>query len=169
MPKEDSKRVITFANTEDYISFRSVWCGGSGLYNYIQEHIHVAATYIQVVCFLCRHHVYKKNGSMDVDLKEVGPRFEMKCMLPTRPLNRLIKPTVQVLRLGTQVSCIFSMLIHVFCLSGFFYIWVAGLPYYSLSWHALHNVYICVHGVWWFVHAHNRHCCSMIHPNPVAV
>jgi U3 small nucleolar ribonucleoprotein protein IMP4 len=48
VPKTDSKRVITFANREDYISFR--------------------------------HHVYKKSGAKDVELKEVGPRFEMKCM-----------------------------------------------------------------------------------------
>jgi U3 small nucleolar ribonucleoprotein protein IMP4 len=46
VPKTDSKRVITFANREDYISFR--------------------------------HHVYKKSGAKDVELKEVGPRFEMK-------------------------------------------------------------------------------------------
>lgn len=38
--------MVTFSNTEDYISFR--------------------------------HHVYKKNGPKDVDLKEVGPRFEMR-------------------------------------------------------------------------------------------
>eukprot|EP00741_Cyanophora_paradoxa_P015078 tig00020848_g14549.t1 len=46
VPKEDSKRVITFANTDDYISFR--------------------------------HHTYDKKGQKQVDLKEVGPRFEMK-------------------------------------------------------------------------------------------
>ncbi|XP_064632681.1 U3 small nucleolar ribonucleoprotein protein IMP4-like [Lineus longissimus] len=47
VPKEDSKRVITFANDEDYISFR--------------------------------HHVYKKTeNGRDVELTEVGPRFEMK-------------------------------------------------------------------------------------------
>ncbi|KAK3101303.1 hypothetical protein FSP39_002538 [Pinctada imbricata] len=47
VPKEDSKRVITFANDEDFISFR--------------------------------HHVYKKTeGGKDIDLSEVGPRFEMK-------------------------------------------------------------------------------------------
>lgn len=46
MPKPDSKRVITFANHEDYISFR--------------------------------HHVYKKSGHKDVELKEVGPRFELR-------------------------------------------------------------------------------------------
>jgi U3 small nucleolar ribonucleoprotein protein IMP4 len=45
VPKEDSKRIITFANNEDYISFR--------------------------------HHLYKSNGP-DVELKEVGPRFELK-------------------------------------------------------------------------------------------
>ncbi|XP_060108524.1 U3 small nucleolar ribonucleoprotein protein IMP4 [Heteronotia binoei] len=46
VPKEDSKRVITFANQEDYISFR--------------------------------HHVYKKTDHRNVELTEVGPRFEMK-------------------------------------------------------------------------------------------
>jgi U3 small nucleolar ribonucleoprotein protein IMP4 len=46
VPKADSKRVVTFANSEDYISFR--------------------------------HHVYKKSGLKDIDLKEVGPRFEMR-------------------------------------------------------------------------------------------
>merc|ERR1712086_261294 len=45
VPKEDSKRVMTFANENDYICFR--------------------------------HHVYTQNGK-DVDLREVGPRFEMK-------------------------------------------------------------------------------------------
>ena len=43
-PRSDSKRVVTFANTDDNISFR--------------------------------HHVYTKTGR-EVELKEVGPRFEM--------------------------------------------------------------------------------------------
>nr|XP_056705858.1 U3 small nucleolar ribonucleoprotein protein IMP4 [Euleptes europaea] len=46
VPKDDSKRVITFANQDDYISFR--------------------------------HHVYKKTDHRNVELTEVGPRFEMK-------------------------------------------------------------------------------------------
>ncbi|XP_030856046.1 U3 small nucleolar ribonucleoprotein protein IMP4 [Strongylocentrotus purpuratus] len=46
VPKEDSKRVITFANDDDSISFR--------------------------------HHTYKKVDHKNVDLIEVGPRFEMK-------------------------------------------------------------------------------------------
>merc|ERR1712137_194072 len=45
VPKDESKRVITFANDNDFISFR--------------------------------HHVYEKEGR-DVELEEVGPRFEMK-------------------------------------------------------------------------------------------
>ncbi|KAF8665813.1 hypothetical protein AX16_000256 [Volvariella volvacea WC 439] len=45
VPKEDSKRVMTFANENDYISFR--------------------------------HHVFVKYGKQ-VQLAEVGPRFEMK-------------------------------------------------------------------------------------------
>ncbi|XP_076756335.1 U3 small nucleolar ribonucleoprotein IMP4 [Xylocopa sonorina] len=46
VPKEDSKRVITFANHDDYISFR--------------------------------HHTYKKLHGKDVELTEVGPRFQLK-------------------------------------------------------------------------------------------
>jgi U3 small nucleolar ribonucleoprotein protein IMP4 len=47
VPKPDSKRIITFANRDDYISFR--------------------------------HHVYEKpGGPKSIDLKEVGPRFEMR-------------------------------------------------------------------------------------------
>lgn len=45
VPKEDSKRVMTFANDDDFISFR--------------------------------HHVFVKTGRQ-VQLAEVGPRFEMK-------------------------------------------------------------------------------------------
>ncbi|XP_069759077.1 U3 small nucleolar ribonucleoprotein protein IMP4 [Narcine bancroftii] len=46
VPREDSKRVVTFANQDDYISFR--------------------------------HHVYKKIDYKNIELTEVGPRFEMK-------------------------------------------------------------------------------------------
>lgn len=48
VPKEDSKRVISFTNEDDYIMFR--------------------------------HHVYKKSteNKNDIDLTEVGPRFDMK-------------------------------------------------------------------------------------------
>jgi U3 small nucleolar ribonucleoprotein protein IMP4 len=47
-PKEDAKRVMTFANEDDFISFR--------------------------------HHVFIKNSHKDVQLAEVGPRFEAKRM-----------------------------------------------------------------------------------------
>ncbi|XP_035740351.1 U3 small nucleolar ribonucleoprotein protein IMP4-like [Vespa mandarinia] len=46
VPKEDSKRVITFANHDDYICFR--------------------------------HHTYKKVNGKDIELKEIGPRFQLK-------------------------------------------------------------------------------------------
>ncbi|KAF9966515.1 snoRNA-binding rRNA-processing protein imp4, partial [Mortierella alpina] len=46
VPKEDSKRVMTFSNDNDFISFR--------------------------------HHVFVKTSHKDVQLAEVGPRFEMK-------------------------------------------------------------------------------------------
>ncbi|GAB6029181.1 snoRNA-binding rRNA-processing protein imp4 [Chamberlinius hualienensis] len=45
VPKEDSKRIVTFSNSDDYISFR--------------------------------HHVYKR-VEREIELSEVGPRFEMK-------------------------------------------------------------------------------------------
>ncbi|CAB3227419.1 unnamed protein product [Arctia plantaginis] len=45
VPKADSKRVITFANHDDYICFRQ--------------------------------HTYKKAGK-DIELSEIGPRFQMK-------------------------------------------------------------------------------------------
>lgn len=46
VPKEESKRVITFANHDDYISFR--------------------------------HHTYTKSKGKQIELSEVGPRFQMK-------------------------------------------------------------------------------------------
>jgi len=49
VPKEESHRVITFANQDDYISFR--------------------------------HHTYKKVDGKQIELTEVGPRFEMKLYL----------------------------------------------------------------------------------------
>ena len=46
VPKEESKRVMTFSNQDDFISYR--------------------------------HHVYQKITAKDVQLAEVGPRFELK-------------------------------------------------------------------------------------------
>ncbi|XP_058800815.1 U3 small nucleolar ribonucleoprotein protein IMP4 [Phymastichus coffea] len=46
VPKEDSKRVITFANHDDYIVFR--------------------------------HHTYKKIHGKDIEMTEIGPRFQLK-------------------------------------------------------------------------------------------
>jgi len=47
VPKEDSKRVITFANHDDFISFR-------------------------------HHNIKKVEGGKDIELKEVGPRFQLR-------------------------------------------------------------------------------------------
>ena len=64
VPKEDSKRVMTFSNEDDFISFRS-------------------ASYCYLVLRACpyvvtgRHHVFVKLPH-SVQLAEVGPRFEMK-------------------------------------------------------------------------------------------
>nr|ACO12572.1 U3 small nucleolar ribonucleoprotein protein IMP4 [Lepeophtheirus salmonis] len=46
VPKEDSKRAMTFANHDDYISFR--------------------------------HHTYKKGDGKNIELSEVGPRFQLR-------------------------------------------------------------------------------------------
>ncbi|CAD6197165.1 unnamed protein product [Caenorhabditis auriculariae] len=46
VPKPESKRVITFANTDDYLSFR--------------------------------HHTYKTDTKGEIELSEVGPRFELR-------------------------------------------------------------------------------------------
>jgi len=46
VPKEDSKRVMTFSNRDDFVSFR--------------------------------HHVFVKIPPKQVQLAEVGPRFDMK-------------------------------------------------------------------------------------------
>ncbi|GAU20893.1 hypothetical protein TSUD_120850 [Trifolium subterraneum] len=47
VPKPDTKRIVTFANKSDYISFR--------------------------------HHIYEKQGGpKSVQLKEIGPRFELR-------------------------------------------------------------------------------------------
>ena len=72
VPKEESKRVITFANKEDYISFRLDWIDRKSAWITVQLPMH---------WFTDRHHVYKKGEGKEIDLKEVGPRFEMKCEL----------------------------------------------------------------------------------------
>ncbi|KAK4841358.1 hypothetical protein QYF36_003207 [Acer negundo] len=47
VPKLDTKRIITFTNQSDYISFR--------------------------------HHIYEKSGGpKSIELKEIGPRFELR-------------------------------------------------------------------------------------------
>lgn len=47
VPKPDTKRILTFANQSDYVSFR--------------------------------HHLYEKRGGpKSIELKEIGPRFEMR-------------------------------------------------------------------------------------------
>jgi len=46
VPKPDSKRVVTFANTEDFISFRQ--------------------------------HIYRKGEGGEIELTELGPRFELR-------------------------------------------------------------------------------------------
>jgi U3 small nucleolar ribonucleoprotein protein IMP4 len=69
-PKEDARRVMTFANEDDFISFR--------------------------------HHVFVKNSHKDVQLAEVGPRFEAKRKsIPIRHTNWSDPFTAYEIRLGT--------------------------------------------------------------------
>uniref|UniRef100_A0A914ZV59 Brix domain-containing protein n=1 Tax=Parascaris univalens TaxID=6257 RepID=A0A914ZV59_PARUN len=46
VPKPESRRIITFSNEEDFVSFR--------------------------------HHTYSKGENGEIELTEVGPRFEMR-------------------------------------------------------------------------------------------
>lgn len=62
VPKEDSKRVMTFSNEDDFISFRYVVTPGRIVYLLIPS---------------TSHHVFVKIPRQ-VQLAEVGPRFEMK-------------------------------------------------------------------------------------------
>ena len=65
VPKEDSKRVMTFANEDDFISFR--WA------------LKVLPDNSRPDSPLDRHHVFVKIPG-DIQLAEVGPRFQMKRM-----------------------------------------------------------------------------------------
>ena len=73
VPKEDSKRVMTFSNEDDFISFRCVKSAPVGL---------------ELNCG-CRHHVFVKIPPKQVQLAEVGPRFEMKRTLCPATRTRL--------------------------------------------------------------------------------
>ena len=72
-PKEDSKRVMTFANENDFISFRLVSSGP-----HADRSRQGSAS----------HHVFVKIPR-SVQLAEVGPRFEMK-----RVSARLTRPAI---------------------------------------------------------------------------
>ncbi|KAJ0038844.1 hypothetical protein Pint_23824 [Pistacia integerrima] len=64
VPKPDTKRIITFANQSDYVSFRLV-CSS------IFQKLFVLTVFW--------HHIYEKpGGPKSVVLKEIGPRFELR-------------------------------------------------------------------------------------------
>jgi len=63
VPKEDNKRVMTFSNKDDFVSFRCV-------------PYHVCLW--PCVSLVARHHVFVKIPPKQVQLAEVGPRFDMK-------------------------------------------------------------------------------------------
>ncbi|KAL0626424.1 U3 small nucleolar ribonucleoprotein IMP4 [Plecturocebus cupreus] len=74
VPKDDSHRVITFANQDDYISFRWV----HGPCPRCPYPVYPVLLAIDPQLFPPRHHVYKKTDHRNVELTEVGPRFELK-------------------------------------------------------------------------------------------
>lgn len=76
VPKEDSKRVMTFANDGDFISFRC-------------DHNCCVPLWLTAT----RHHVFVKTSHKEVQLAEVGPRFEMK-----RKLDLSLTSVAHVLR-----------------------------------------------------------------------
>ena len=67
VPKEDSKRVMTFSNRDDFVSFR---CVLSQMCLWVQRSL------------VTRHHVFVKTPPKQVQLAEVGPRFDMKRRSP---------------------------------------------------------------------------------------
>lgn len=78
VPRDDSKRVITFANESDQISFRYflvfLYC-----YTFIVgSRYSLVPRLTQSTTFLSTsHHNYTKAGKA-IELAEIGPRFEMK-------------------------------------------------------------------------------------------
>lgn len=90
VPKDDAKRVMTFANDNDFISFRSVLNGKGGRGGSDVGCCDRSADSI-------RHHVFAKTSHKDVQLAEVGPRFEAKrkCFdhLATYSASRLVLPS----------------------------------------------------------------------------
>lgn len=40
---------------------------------------HFSSSLSLCILYLCRHHTYKKTDQKNIELTEVGPRFEMKC------------------------------------------------------------------------------------------
>jgi len=82
VPKEDSKRVMTFANEDDFISFR---CVPPSLPAFPRNaHLPLTRPVRLPWLFLpfhfppARHHVFVKNSHREVQLAEVGPRFQMR-------------------------------------------------------------------------------------------
>ncbi|XP_043430266.1 U3 small nucleolar ribonucleoprotein protein IMP4 isoform X1 [Prionailurus bengalensis] len=86
VPKDDSHRVITFANKDDYISFRWVhglaleWCPDFcvPLLFIVDPHLLPVSPHPCPASPRPRHHVYRKTNHRSVELTEVGPRFELK-------------------------------------------------------------------------------------------
>ncbi len=84
VPKDDAKRVMTFVNESDFISFRSVMLDLSG-----QSRTNVVHS---------SHHVFVKTSHKEVQLAEVGPRFEMKRRSSLVSIHHMLKPLLSSVR-----------------------------------------------------------------------
>ncbi|WMV06977.1 hypothetical protein MTR67_000362 [Solanum verrucosum] len=78
VPKPDTKRILTFANQSDYISFRRC-CSDSSKMSMGACRILPNSVFGEFNTGATTHHVYEKNGGpKSIELKEVGPRFELR-------------------------------------------------------------------------------------------
>ncbi|KAL0288140.1 UNVERIFIED_CONTAM: U3 small nucleolar ribonucleoprotein IMP4 [Sesamum calycinum] len=73
VPKPDAKRIITFANQSDYISFRN------GVSISLLQHCTIDSQFYVAILLFCRHHVYEKRGGpKSIELKRLS--FELRLL-----------------------------------------------------------------------------------------
>ena len=83
VPKLDAKRIVTFSNESDYISFRYT----SFRHNKLSWKLFMTVLFCLFSClkilmgvYIYRNHVYDKGEGCpkSIELKEIGPRFELR-------------------------------------------------------------------------------------------
>ena len=103
VPKDESKRVVTFANRADFLSFR--------------------------------HHMYNKTGYKEVELKEVGPRFEMRLFQ--------VRVCVCVCVCVCVYVCMMSVCMYVTCMHACMYVCLSSCIYACMRVYELTCMYKC--------------------------